>query len=453
MVATIREPEKQTPVFGKCNVLVVGGGPAGSAAAASAARMGADTILLERYGHLGGMSTGGFVLWIDSLTDWSGEQIIAGFANEVLDRMPREALLGPPDELWGSTDPHLVEYWQDRSCAFNGTVTFSPTVDAEALKTASQELLLDHGVKLLFHSWAVSTVQKGNTVQGVIFESKSGRQAILADVVIDATGDGDIFAMAGAPFEADVVRSSKSIQHKINVSYLWAGADMDRYRRFRIEQPKEYRTLMQEATKLAGGMADHRPSPMPRNDVALFMGPRLTGYSCIDVEDLTTVEIESRRIMTKMIAFYTANVPGFENAWVMAMAPQIGTRHSRRLIGVKQMNREDWTSGKVYDDEIAITPPPNPKHPNLSIPLGCLIPPSVDNLLVAGRNFSCDPMTHSFMRFIAQCWQMGQAAGIAASLSSSSGVPVRDIGADKVRSESIGQGVVLRREKGPVLAN
>ena len=443
---TIREPARDVPVFGRCDVLVVGGGPAGSAAAASAASMGADTILLERYGHLGGMSTGGFVVWIDSLTDWSGEQIIAGFANDVLDRVPREALLGPPDELWGSTDPHLVEYWQDRSCAFNGMVTFSPTVDPEALKTASQELLLAKGVKLLLHSWAVATVQEGDAVRGVIFESKSGRQAILADVVIDATGDGDIFALAGESFEGDVVRGD--IQHKVNVSYMWAGLDMERYHRFRREQPKDYRAVMREATRRAGGLPDHRPGDMPRNDMAVFMGPRLSGYSTIDVEDLTKVEIESRRVMTDMLDFYIGNVPGFEGAWVMATAPQIGTRHSRRLIGEKRMTREDWTTGKVHDDEIAITPPPNPRNPNISIPLGCLIPRRLDNLLAAGRNFSCDPVTHTFMRYIAQCWQMGQAAGIAASLSASSGVPVRDVDVGRVRSESAKQGVVLRREAG-----
>ena len=143
---TIGEPARETPVFRKCDVLVVGGGPEGSAAAASAARLGADTVLVERYGHLGGMSTGGFVLWIDRMTDWSGRQVIAGFANDLLDRMPREGLLGPDDELWGSKDPELVEYWADRSAAFNGTITWSPTIDDEMLKIASQELLLDRGV-------------------------------------------------------------------------------------------------------------------------------------------------------------------------------------------------------------------------------------------------------------------------------------------------------------------
>ena len=111
---TIREPARDIPVFRTCDVLVVGGGPAGTAAAASAARLGADTVLVERYGHLGGMSTGGFVLWIDRMTDWQGRQVIAGFANDPLDRLPRDAVLGPPPEVWGSKDGAAVAYWRDR---------------------------------------------------------------------------------------------------------------------------------------------------------------------------------------------------------------------------------------------------------------------------------------------------------------------------------------------------
>ena len=145
---TILEPARDIPVFRNCDVLVVGGGPAGAAAAASAARLGADTILLERYGHLGGMATGGFCLWIDRMSDWSGRQVIGGFANDVLDRMPPEALLGPESQLWGSDDPDLVAYWKERTAAFNGVVTWSPTIDAEMLKIAHQDEVLARGVEI-----------------------------------------------------------------------------------------------------------------------------------------------------------------------------------------------------------------------------------------------------------------------------------------------------------------
>ena len=442
---TILEPARDIPVFRRCDLLVVGGGPAGSAAAASAARMGADTVLVERYGHLGGMSTGGFVNYIVPMTDWSGRQVIAGFANEIFDRLPKDAVLGPPDELWGSTDPELVQYWGDRHNAHHGIITWSPTVDPEMLKNVSNDLILERGVKLLLHSWAVAPVQVGNEVRGVIFESKSGRQAILADVVIDATGDGDIFAMAGAPFESDI--EDDDIHHMINVAFHMGGVDMAKYFEFRNGHQEEFAAVTAQG-RAFGLAADAVPHAMPRNDVALFMGPRLSGYSCIDVEDLTEVEIQSRRLMMQLLEFYKGNLPGFEGAWIMVTAPQMGTRHSRRLIGVKKMTRQAWTTGTLYEDEIAITPPPNPRNPNVSIPLGCLIPTEVDNLLAAGRNLSCDPATHTFVRLIPQCWEMGQAAGVAAAVAINSGVRVRDVNVHAVRQELLKQGVILHDQPG-----
>jgi hypothetical protein len=420
-------------------VLVVGGGPAGSAAAASAARLGADTILMERYGHLGGMSTGGFCLWIDRMTDWEGQQVIAGFANDVLDRMPKEALLGPSSEQWGSDDPELVDYWRQRSAAFNGVVTWSPTIDPEMLKIAHQDEVLEQGANLLLHSWGVATIQEGNEVRGVVFESKSGRQAILAGVVIDTTGDGDIFALAGAEWNSDIVEDD--IHHQMNVAFLWGGVDMERYRQFRNDHLEEYQAIMERGRRV--NVVD-RPHVMPRNDHALFMGPRLSGYSTLSVEDLTAVEIESRRRMATMIEFYSENVPGFEEAYVAATAPQMGTRHSRRLIGETTMTREDWTTGKIYDDEIGISPPPNPRHPNVSIPYGSLVPAGVDNLLAAGRLLSCDAVTHTFMREVPNCWAMGQAAGVAAALAISAGVRVRDVDIGALQGELTKQGVPLR---------
>jgi len=437
----IREPAKDIPVFRTCDVLVVGGGPAGTAAAACAARMGADTVLVERYGCLGGMSTGGYVVYIERMTDWDGQQVIAGFADELLDRLPRDAVSGPPDELWGSKDPALVEYWGDRSCAHHGIVTHSPTVDPEMLKLASSDIIVERGVKLLLHSWAAAPVMEGNEIRGIVFESKSGRQAILAGAVIDATGDGDIFAMAGAQSEGDIQESD--IHHTINVAFLWGGLDMERYFAFRREHPEEFRDIADELVRLS---PDSTPHAMPRNDVAVFMGPRLSGFSAIDVEDLTEVELESRRLMMSMLEIYRRRMPGFEDAWVAGTAPQMGTRHSRRLAGVKTVTREEWTAGKIHDDEIGISPPPNPSNPNLSIPLGCLIPPDLDGLIAAGRNLSCDAATHTFLRLIPQCWEMGQAAGVAAALAINAGVQVRDVNVDAVRAELFRQGVVLHRD-------
>lgn len=442
---TVREPARDIPVYGSCDVLVIGGGPAGTAAAASAARLGADVILMERYGHLGGMSTGGFVLWIDRMTDWEGRQVITGFANEILDRLPKDALLGPDSELWGSKDPRLVEYWQERSSAFNGQVTWAPTVDPEMLKLASMDIVLERGVRMLLHAWGVAVIQEGNDIKGVVFESKSGRQAILAKTVIDATGDGDIFALAGGDFENDIDGDPNSIHHRMNVAFLWGGADMNRYIDFKLKNPDEFRAI----TALRGDKDPFaRPGAMPRNDMALFMGPKLSGYNSLDVDDLTSVEIESRRRMMDMLDFYRENMPGFEDAWVMTTAPQIGTRHSRRLIGTKKMTHEDWSAGVLHDDEIGVSPPPNTRNPNVSIPYGCMLPTDLENILAAGRNLSSDAATHTFMREVPNCWVLGQGAGVAAALAVSSGVGVRDVDMAAVRAELLKQGVVMHREAG-----
>lgn len=448
---TILEPAKNIPVFRRCDVLVVGGGPAGCAAAASAAAVGADTVLVERYGHLGGMSTGGLVIWIDRMTDWDGRQLITGFATELLDRLPKDAILGPPDELWGSKDSQLVEYWQDRHNAFQGTVTWSPTVDPEMLKLAYADQVLENGVKLLLHSWGVATVQEDGKIRGVIFESKSGRQAVLADVVIDATGDGDIFALAGAPFDTDTFHSSQmpegeefaipaSIHDRMNTSCRWGSVDMERYRDFKRNHEEEFRAITAKARELGIPL---RPHSMPRDDITLFMEPKMSGYSPLNVEDLTTVEIEGRRRMMEILDFYRRNMPGFEHAWILDTSSQIGTRHSRRLTGVKRMVREEWTAGKIQEDEIGVSPSPNTRYPNVSVPLGCLIPESLDNLLAAGRNLSSDPASHSFMREVPQCWLMGQAAGVAAAVAANAGVRVRDVDITEVRNQLVKQEVYL----------
>jgi hypothetical protein len=450
-LGTIREPARDIPVFRKCHVLVVGGGPAGCAAAAAAAQLGRETILVERYGHLGGMSTGGFVVWIDRMTDWSGRQVITGFASELLDRLPKDAVLGPPDDLWGTTDQHVVDYWKERHNAFQGMVTWSPTVDPEMLKIAYLDMVLDKGVKLVLHAWGVAAIQEGDAVHGVIFESKSGRQAILADVVIDATGDGDIFALAGAPFEMDTYHANApaeevefvipaTIHDRMNISCRWGGVDMERYRHFRREHAEAYQAIMEQGKAI--GVVD-RPHSMPRNEVALFMAPKLSGYSCLNVEDLTAVEIEGRRRMMRMLDFYRHNMPGFEHAWVMDTSPQLGTRHSRRLAGVKKMVRAEWSSGVVHQDEVGVSPSPNRRFPNVSVPLGCLVPVALNNLLAAGRNLSSDPASHSFMREVPQCWLMGQAAGVAAAVAANAGVRVRDVDIHDVRQQLVKQGVYL----------
>ncbi|MCH9674239.1 MAG: FAD-dependent oxidoreductase [Gammaproteobacteria bacterium] len=438
---TYVEPSREVPIYARTNVLVVGGGPAGTAAAVAAAREGADVTLLERYNHLGGLSTGGLVIWIDRMSDWDGNPAIRGFAEEIFDRLPREAVAGPPREDWGSKDPSKASYWSLRTAGFHGVVTWSPTIDPECLKHLSQQLLVESGVRLVMHSLASVPIVEDGKVTGVVFESKEGRQAIFADVVVDCTGDGDVFARAGELSESDII--SDDIHHCTNSSCLFSGVNMERWIEFRVTQPDAYTALLKlgrETVELF-----ERPFVSWRNDIALFMGPRQAGYSALDVDDLSEVELRSRRIMNDMLAFYRKHAPGFEQAYLSVSSPQLGVRHTRRLVGVNKVSRELWPSGVVHGDEIGVSPSVSPKFPNISVPLGALVPARLNGLLAAGRHISCDPNSHGFMREIPQCWLTGQAAGVAAAIAYSAGVEPRDVDVAKVQARLEAQGAYVRR--------
>lgn len=442
---TWAEPGRELKVYHRCEVLVVGGGPSGTSAALAAAKAGADVALLERYNHLGGLSTGGLVIWIDRMTDWQGVPVIRGFAEEVFDRLPADAVAGPPRADWGSQDASKAGFWSHRTAAYHGVVTWSPTVDPERLKLLSQEMVLEQRVKLIYHSWAcVPIVEQDSAgrarVKGVVFESKEGRMAILADVVVDATGDGDLFARAGAAYDNDIEEAD--VHHCMNTSWLFGGVDMNRWIDFKVRQPEDHAAFMQKGRETCGLF--ERPFVSWRNDVALFMGPRQSGYSALDVDDLTAVEVRSHRAMAAHLAFFKAHAPGFEDAYMMLSAPQIGVRHARRLKGVSAVLRSQWPAGTPLPDEVGVTPAVSPKFPNISIPYGALVPEALDGLLACGRHISCDKNSHGFMREIPQCWITGQAAGVAAALAVQQRVNAREVDVARLQQQLLGQGVYLR---------
>jgi 2-polyprenyl-6-methoxyphenol hydroxylase-like FAD-dependent oxidoreductase len=439
-LGTWQEPARALPVYHKADVLVVGGGPSGTAAAAAAARAGAKVTLLERYNHLGGLSTGGLVIWIDRMTDWEGRLVIRGFAEELFDRLPPDAIAGPSPADWGSQDPAKAAHWSQRTAAYHGIVTWSPTIDPERLKLLSQEILLERGVKLVYHSWAAMPIVEDGAVRGVTFESKEGRMAVRAKVVVDATGDGDLFARAGADYTNDI--EAADVHHCMNTAWLFGGVDMQRWIEFKAGQPQAFNAFM-AAGREACGLFE-RPLVSWRNDIAVFMGPRQTGYSALDVDDLTAVEIRSHRAMQQHLDFFRAHAPGFENAYMLLSAPQIGVRHARRLKGVDAVLRSRWSDGIALPDEVGVSPAVSPKFPNISIPYGALVPERLDGLLACGRHISCDRNSHGFMREIPQCWITGQAAGVAAALAVAGGVEPRAVRVRSLQSELVRQGVYLR---------
>ena len=441
---TVEEPARAVPVHAECDVLVVGGGPAGTAAAVAAARLGARTILLERHNHLGGLSTGGLVIWIDRMTDWSGTRVIRGFAEELLARLPPGAMAGPPPEAWGNRDAATAAWWQARTAAFHGIVTHSPTCDPEWLKAASLELLLESGAHPIFHAWGAAPILRDGAVHGALFESKQGRRAIRAAVTIDATGDGDLFAAAGAGYDSDA--DERDIHHAINTSWMFADVDMPAWLRWRAEQPAEFSEFLRRGREQAGFL--DKPFVSWRDDVALFMGPRLAGFSGLDVEDISEVEVTSHRLMLRHLDYYRAHAPGFARASLMLSAPQLGVRHSRRVAGLRPVLRRDWTRAEEPDriapDEIGISPSLSPAFGNLSVPYGALVPATLDGLLAPGRHLACDATSHSFLREIPQCWMTGQAAGVAAALAANAGVAPRAVDVAAVQAALRGQGALVR---------
>lgn len=436
---TVLEEAREVDVYHRCDVVVVGGGPAGCAAAWAAARAGADVTLIERYNCLGGLSTGGLVMWIDRMTDWEGNHVIQGFAREFIDRMPPEAVAGPPRRDWGSKDPAKTAYWGQRTTAFHGIVQWAPTLDPERMKLNAQEMLLEAGVRIVFHAWGSRPIMEGRAARGVIFESKAGRQAVVAKVVIDTTGDGDMFARAGAQFDTDIEEGD--VHHSMNTAWTLGGVNMDRWINWKVLYPDQLTDLMNKGRAQLGFF--QTPYVSWRPDIALFLGPRQSGLSALDVDDLTEVEIRSHRLMEGHCRFFRDNAPGFEQAYSLQSASQIGVRHTRRLAGIGRIERKDWGHGAPVADEVGISPSISPKFPIVSVPYGSLVPRQLDGLLVGGRHISCDANSHGFMREIPQCWLTGHAAGVAAALAADKGIEPRAVPVAEIRAGLRSQGAHL----------
>jgi hypothetical protein len=441
---TIMEPASEIKVLREADVVVVGGGPGGHAAAVSAARNGADTVLLERYGHLGGMATGGLVIMIPHLSDGTERMIIAGQCKEWLDRLDvRGASVHQNYEDVGSNEKELVEYWRDFHQFFvcEDRVQLGAMVDPEILKCVLNDMVEEAGVKLFLHSWGTKTIVEKNEVQGVIFESKSGRQAILGKVIIDGTGDGDLLLSAGAEFDRNIKPNLRIAT--VAVVFRLGNVDTKTHDKFKKIEAKKYADLMGELVKSGGFPVAQRSA----HDDVLWVSNWIPGLDILNVEDLTRTEVEIRKKMLITYDFFKKKVPGFEKSFILDTASQTGTRGSRRVIGEYMVTEKDWHSGKTYKDTIAVLPQlrniVSPEHPHMHIPYRSLVPRKVDNLLVAGRSFSSDDIVNNDYNLIPHCILFGQAAGTAAALAIKSGVKVRNVNIADLKDSLIKQKVVL----------
>jgi hypothetical protein len=442
----IKEPARETKVCYEADVVVVGGGPGGHSAAMAAARNGAKTVLLERYGHLGGMASGGIVIQIPHMSDGGKEPIIAGLCLEWLERLDKikDGTLRPRMQDIGSSDPKLVKKWSRfMGNTINGKIKHTAWVDPELLKCVLNDMVEDAKIKLYLHSWGTQAIVEDGKVKGIIFESKSGRQAVLGKIIIDGTGDGDLLPSARADFDAFLDSTSRSSM--LALVFRLGNCDYQKYCDFRESQPEKFQQLIKGLADAAGTRL--LPLPSPRNDV-LWVNNWIPNLNCMNVEDLTTLEVEMRKMMRKGHAFLKKNFPTFENSFILDTASQTGTRGARRLVGEYVVSKEDFVASKKFDDTIAVFPrmgPPGQKEDakHVYIPYRALVPAKVEGLLVAGRSFSSDYYANNMANLIPHCIAMGQAAGTGAALAVKQGISARKVDYKQLQKTLSDQGVPL----------
>lgn len=453
---TIHEPARDIKVCHEADVIVVGGGPGGHSAAVAAARNGARTVLIERYGHLGGMATGGLVIQLLLMSDSTGEQLVGGLCQEWIDRLrPVGGVLVPDYADLGSTDPDVLARW--RRILFTvvgGRIRLTATVDPELLKCALNDMVEEAGVKLFLHSWGTRAIVEDGVMKGVVFESKSGRQAVLGKVVIDGTGDGDIMASAGIPFEEGFEENMRAA----NMALVWriGGVDFNRFCDFQESDRVKYSGLMTTLRKETGGITVV-PIASAREDVVWFNN-RVPGLSATNVEHLTRVEVDMRKVMRTSYRFFRESMPGFENSFILDSASQTGTRGGRRMMGEYVYPYKDLVAGVVHEDTIAVLPsttnapmdnPPGDEGERGYVPYRSLLPRDIDGLLVACRAFSSDMAANDAFNWIPHCIAFGEAAGTAAAMAVKQGVLPRNVNCAKLQQQLLSQGVLLPGVKVP----
>lgn len=437
----VLEESRKTPIFGEYEVVVLGGGPAGIAAAAAAGRSGRSTILIERYGFLGGAGTAaGLSSFCGLHANVHGDirQVVHGVADDILGRLERMGGLSAPLGFANKTK--------------------SQAYDISAYKIAADDLLQSAGVEMLFHAFAVGAVKRSETeIHALLVETKSGRAAIIGRIFIDCSGDGDLAAWTGVPYvkgDGNGNMLYPSTMFRIN------GVDPEMAGRAWETLPK----LMEEAERTQGRRfprrgAIVRPQKNPiewRANVTQVKNPNGSALDGTDAEQLSRGEIEGRRQCWEVFEFLRGNAPGFDKSYIVEIAPQIGIRETRRITGEYALTEEDILGCASFDDTVGVNGWPVEAHVAGNVvfrwqqmpesrgfnhlPYRMIVPLAIENLFVAGR---CASMTHygqSSARVSGPCFVMGQAAGTAADLALRTNARPRglDVGALQRRLESDG---------------
>jgi len=441
---TLHEPSREVPIYGTFDVVVLGGGPAGIVAAVAAARPGATTLLVERYGFLGGMGTAaGVTNFCGMFANRFGsiDQVVHGIPDDLLARM---------DALGGLKAPHTV-FGKIKAQAY----------DTAAYKIAADALLLSAGVKILFHALATGVVMDGPNVAALMVETKSGRYAVQARVFIDGSGDGDLSAWAGAPVEVGTGDGSlmyPSTMFRINdvTPELAHNRGWDSF------------PALMAAEEERSGRRFPRKTPIirPQNrdiewrvNLTQVANPDGSAVDGTDADQLSYGEIEGRRQIGEAFSLLKDAIPGFAHSYIVDIPPQIGIRETRRVIGDYVLTEEDVLGCASFDDTIGVNGWPIEDHVAGDVlfrwqdipgsrgfnhlPYRMLLPLGMDNLLVVGR---CASMTHggqSAARVSGACFVMGEAAGTAAATVASGNGTTRQVDVAALQATLVRQGVYL----------
>ena len=453
-VKTVTEAQREVAVISEADVVVVGGGPGGFAAAVAAARTGAKTVLLERYGHLGGMATGGLVNIIPNLSDIYGTRYIGGICQELLDRLDAQGAAFRPDERdWGSTDAGVVKYYADSSfhnfflrknAEGKTALLYTTIVDPEICKNEMNRMVTEAGVKLFLHSWVTDTIMDGSTVKGIIFQSKSGRQAVLGKVVIDCTGDGDLLPWSGTETEDNIGRLR--IKH-LCFGFWIGGVEFRAFDRFMSSKPDEYTALKNELYDKGLYVGFFRGMLKNQEHTAWFH-PHFTAECQTDVEEMTRMDVAGREKAVQTWELLKAKAPGFENSYIQLTCPQLGTTGGRRLIGEYSVREADLRPEQPFEDTIAIFPnndrgAESLQYSKIYIPYRALVPKKTEGLLVACRAFSSDDIANNGFNLVPHSMCFGHAAGIAAAIAAEKNISVRDVPYAELRQKLLEGGAIL----------
>lgn len=419
----IDEPGGKVPVVAEADLVVVGGGPAGIAAAVAGARNGLSVVLLERYAYLGGLASGGMVLVLDDMCN-GNEVTVKGLCSELIDRMTTMGLcITPPEADWIADDAKFRQWARWGTYNFHShskpqPVCYASAFDPDGFKRASNDMIAEAGINLRLHSWFSKTIVEDGVVKGVICDSKSGRQAILGKVVVDATGDLDVAASAGA------AHSQGSFI--VTTVFRLGGVDTEQAERFEYEEPEAFAQVDREAKRIMGGSWERWWLKTPLPGIVWCNCPHMAGFDGTSVEDLTRADFKGREKIAALVEYVRVSVPGFQNAFVVDVAPQVGVRTSRLLEGEYVLTKEDVSSRRHFADSVA-------RGRDYYYPYRTLLPKDLKQLLVAGRHYSSTAAAQRISREIPPCMAMGEAVGVAAAVALSQGVTVDEVDVAKVQ--------------------